>query len=179
MIRRYEDSRFPGHADFAQHDRTAEAADQIHLEKKQLKALATAVSAAVLAVLIVTPAGADPIADREANMKERQQQLRVLGPIAQGKAPFDAAQVQAGLARLHELAQATVDVAALWPEGAVAEKSSPKIWEDLAGFTAANEKFAADTAAAVAAAPADLAAFQAAFGAVANNCGSCHEAYRL
>ena len=36
-----------------------------------------------------------------------------------------------------------------------------------------------NTAAAVEAAPQDLAAYQAVFGAVASNCGSCHEAYRM
>ena len=72
-------------------------------------------------------------------------------------------------------------MAALWPEGSNTgdTESSPKVWEDMAGFQAANDKFAADTAAAVAAAPQDLAAFQAVFGPVASNCGSCHEAYRM
>ena len=39
---------------------------------------------------------------------------------------------------------------------------SPEIWEDMAGFQAAIDKFKADTAAAVAAAPADLEALEGA-----------------
>ncbi len=144
-----------------------------------MKVFALAASAAILAAAFVTPAGADPIADREANMKARQQQMMVLGPIAQGKTPFDAAQVHTALEQLHTLAQTASDnVATLWPEGSLGGKSSPKIWQDWQGFAAANAKFAADTAAAAAAQPADLAAFQAVFGPVAGNCNSCHRAYR-
>ena len=40
---------------------------------------------------------ADPIDDRQALMKERGQILRTLGPIAQGRADFDAATVMAAL----------------------------------------------------------------------------------
>jgi cytochrome c556 len=142
-----------------------------------MKVLAIAAIAAMLATSLVTPAGADPIADREANMKARAQQLQVLGPIVQGNSPFDAAQVQAALEQLHALAEAT-DVDVFWPEGSQGGKSAPAIWSDRAGFIAANEKFTADTAAAVDAKPADLAALQAVFGPVAGNCGSCHRDYR-
>ena len=136
--------------------------------------------AASAALLTVASANADPIEDRKNIMKERGAQMRVLGPIAQGQQPFDAAAVLQALETLNANAAAT-DIDALWPAGTETgdTKSAPKIWEDMAGFKAAHEKYAADVAAALAANPQDLAAFQAAFGPVAANCGSCHQAYRL
>ncbi|HWK15018.1 MAG TPA: cytochrome c [Rhizobiaceae bacterium] len=132
------------------------------------------------ALLITSAASADPIADRKSLMKERGAQMRVLGPIAQGKAPFDAAAVLDALEKLNANAQAT-DIEALWPAGSETgdTKSGPAIWSDREGFAAAETKLEDDLAAAVAAKPADLAAFQAVFGPVAADCGACHEKYRL
>lgn len=142
-----------------------------------MRLLALAASAAMLAA---TAASADPIADRQANMKERSAQMRVLAPIAQGKNPFDAAAVMAALEALNANAMAA-DVEALWPAGSETgdTDSSPKIWEDKPAFKAAMDKYKADVAAAVAAKPQDLQALQAVFGPVAANCGSCHNAFRL
>ncbi len=144
-----------------------------------MRILAIAATAAVLATSLTAVAVADPIADRKQNMRDRGAQMRVLGPIAQGQQPFDAAAVHAALDALNAAAQAT-DVPALWPAGSDTgdTKSSPKIWQDMAGFTAAMDKFKADAAAA-AAKPADVDAFRAVFGPVAANCGSCHQAWRL
>jgi len=132
------------------------------------------------ALMATSAASADPITDRKALMKERGAQMRVLGPIAQGKAPFDAAAVLDALEKLNANAQAT-DVSALWPAGSESgdTKSSPAIWSDMEGFKAVETKLEDDLAAAVAAKPADLAAFQAVFGPVAANCGTCHQKYRL
>lgn len=139
-----------------------------------------AIVASVAMIAVATTASADPIAERKAIMKDRAAELRVLGPIAQGKAPFDAAIVLGELEKMNANAAKT-DVDALWPAGSDAgdTKSSPKIWEDMAGFKAAMDKFKDDVAAAADAKPQDLATFQSVFGAVAANCGSCHQKYRL
>jgi len=123
---------------------------------------------------------ADPIEEREALMKSNGKAMGMLAPIVKGEKDFDAAVVMEALNKLAEDAQ-KMDVATLWPEGSNTgdSESSAKIWEDMAGFQAAIDKFQADTAAAVAAAPADLEALKVQFGAVASNCGSCHETYRL
>lgn len=136
-------------------------------------------SAAALA-LFVSGASADPISERKELMKERGPLMRVLGPIAQGQQPFDAAAVMDALEKLNANAEA-VDVAALWPEGSETgdTKSSPKIWEDMVGYQAETDKYTAATQAAVAANPQDLASFQAAFGPVAASCGACHEDFRM
>lgn len=136
---------------------------------------------AISAIALVSGAAlADPIADRKALMKERGGLVGQLAPIAKGEKPFDAAAV---LAALQGLAAngAKFDVEALFPAGSETgdTKASPKIWEDMAGFKAAEAKFEADVAAAIAAAPQDLDAFKAQFGAVASNCGACHQTYRL
>lgn len=134
------------------------------------------------AALSVTVAGAaaDPLEQRKANMKERGEIMRILGPIAQGKADFDAATVNDALAKLATNAEAGADTDALWPQGSDTgdTKASSAIWANFDDYKARNQKYGEVVAAAVAAAPQDLAAFQAAFGPVGASCGGCHENYR-
>lgn len=139
----------------------------------------------VLAVSMLAFAGsaamADPIAQRQAIMKANGKALKSIAAIAKGEKPFDAEFVLAALKTLNEEAQ-KIDVAALFPQGSETggdTTASPKIWEDMPGFQKAVDKFKADTAAAVAAAPADVDAFKAQFGKVSQNCGSCHESFRI
>lgn len=139
---------------------------------------------ACLAALSFSVSGvaADPIADRQALMKERGDLMRVLVPIMREQQPFDAATVLDTLEKMNANAQAATDVDALWPEGSETggdTESAPSIWEDREGFVAATNKYAADAQAAAEAAPQDLDAFRGAFAPVAANCGTCHEAYRL
>ncbi len=133
-----------------------------------------------LAALSASASLADPIADRQAIMKATGKAIGSIVPIAKGEAPFDAAAVAAAFATINENVQ-KIDVAAMFPAGSDTgdTTASPKIWEDMAGFQAAVDKYKADVAAAAAANPADLAAFQAQFGAVTKNCGACHEVYRI
>jgi len=132
------------------------------------------------ALVLATAAHADPIADRKQNMRDRAAQLRVLGPVAQGNQPFDAAAVLAALEQLNADANAT-DVAALWPAGSDSgdTKSSPKIWEDMAGFTEIMDRFKAAATAAAEARPQSVEAFRDVFQPIAATCGACHQAYRL
>lgn len=137
----------------------------------------------VLAISVLACVGAaahaDPMKDREALMKSFGKSMGQLAPIAKGEKPFDATEAQAALATLHAETM-KLDVAALFPEGSAGDsEASPKIWQNFADFTAKADKLKADAAAADAAKPGDLKAFQAAFGQVAQNCGGCHEMYRL
>lgn len=136
--------------------------------------------AAAALSLMVAGAAANPVEQRQENMKERRNMLRILGPIAQGKADFDAGVVAEALQKLDANAKAAADVEALWPQGSDSgdTEATPAIWANFDAFKAQNEKYAAAVAAAVAAAPQDLAAFQAAFGPVGAGCGSCHETFR-
>ncbi len=130
--------------------------------------------------LVSGAAFADPIADRKALMKERGGLVGQLAPIAKGEKPFDAAAVLAALQGLAANGE-KFDADALFPVGSETgdTKASPKIWEDMAGFKATEEKFEADVAAAIAAPAQDLDTFKAQFGAIASNCGACHQTYRL
>jgi cytochrome c556 len=130
--------------------------------------------------LAASAAFADPILDRQGLMKERGKIVGGLSKIAKGEADFDAAAVLTALQALQVNAE-KVDVDALFPAGSDSgdTTASPKIWEDMAGFKAANEKYVADVKAAVAAAPADVDALKAQIGTLGSDCGTCHQTYRV
>lgn len=142
-----------------------------------MKKLLLAIS---LFALTASAAAADPIADRKALMKANGKAVGQLAAIAKGEAPFDAAAVLAALTTLNEDAQ-KLDVATLFPAGSDKgdTTASPKIWEDMAGFQAKVDKFKTDTAAALAAPPADVDGVKATLGVLGQNCGGCHEAFRV
>jgi cytochrome c556 len=132
-----------------------------------------------LAVLSAS-ANADPLADRQALMKDQGKTVGTILPIIKGEKPFDADAVKTALKHLNEDAQ-KIDVATLFPAGSDTGKTtvSPKIWTDPAGFAAAVAKYKTDAAAAAAAEPKDLDSFKVAFKQVTDNCGTCHEAWRV
>ena len=131
--------------------------------------------------LATSAALAGPIEERQALMKANGKALGSIAPIVKGEKDFDAALVMDALTRLAEDAQ-KMDPAVLWPVGSETggdTTSAPAIWEEPAAFQAAIDKFQADTAAAVQAAPADVEALKVQFGAIASNCGGCHEKFRI
>ena len=133
-----------------------------------------------LLALTASAASADPIADRQALMKANGKAAGQLGAIAKGEAPFDAAAVLAALTTINDDAQ-KLDVATLFPAGSDKgdTTASPKIWEDMAGFQAKVDKFKTDAAAALAAPPADVDGVKATLGVLGQNCGGCHETFRI
>ncbi|MBZ9720289.1 cytochrome c [Mesorhizobium sp. BR1-1-3] len=143
-----------------------------------MRKLVIAISVLALAA---SAAFADPILDRQALMKERGKIVGGLSKVVKGEEPFDAAAVLTALQALHANAE-KVDVDALFPAGSDTggdTTASPKIWEDMAGFKATNAKYVADVKAAAAAAPADVDALKAQFGAIGSDCGTCHQTYRV
>lgn len=137
----------------------------------------------IFAISAIAVAGstayADPVEDREALMKANGAAAGTLAPFARGSAPYDAAAVLAALTRLRDDAQ-RMEPSVVWPEGSgEGTRSSPKIWEDPAGFQAEIDKFRRVTAEAVDAAPQDAAALGTHFAAIGESCSTCHEAYRL
>lgn len=123
---------------------------------------------------------ADPILDRQALMKERGKIVGGLSKVAKGEEPFDAAAVLTQLQALQANAE-KFDVDALFPKGSDTGDTTagPKIWEDTAGFKAAEDKYLADVKAAVAGAPADADALKAQVGTLGSDCGACHQGYRV
>jgi cytochrome c556 len=119
---------------------------------------------------------------REAHMKIYGAQLGILGPMAQGAAPYDAAAAQAAADAI--LANATSeDWLVMWPEGSAQgevpdSRALPLIWEQAEDFEAKHQALVEAATALQAAAGTDLGSLQAALGGVGQSCGSCHETYR-
>ena len=102
-----------------------------------------------------------------------------VGAMLKGEAPFDAAIV---MASLQTFADAASKVGALFPEGTETGHDTlakSTIWSDRAGFDANLKAWSDAVDAAIAAAPQDLDALNAAAGPVFKECKSCHEGYRL
>lgn len=141
--------------------------------QKLLLALATL-------ALSASAASADPIADREAIMKERGGLVGGLTRIVKGEVDFDAASVLATLKKLQANAHG-YDVDALFPAGSDVGKTSasPKIWQDMAGFKAEVAKFNEIVDKEVAAPPQDVAGLRATVAAIGAECSSCHQSWRI
>ncbi|MEN9755109.1 MAG: hypothetical protein RLZ07_1491 [Pseudomonadota bacterium] len=131
------------------------------------------------ALLLATAAlAASPIAERQAIMKSFGGATKPLAAMMKGEKPFSLDEVKKSLA---VYAEGNAKFVTLFPAGSdKGEKTeaSPKIWNDAAGFKAANEKFKTEIAAAEASIK-DEASFKATIPALLKNCGACHESYRL
>ena len=136
-------------------------------------------AALVAAFCSSTVMAAEPQEVRQQEMKAGGEAFGAMAAIAKGQKPYDAAVVKASLEKLAEVSK---DFHNLFPKGSETgyeSEASIKIWEDSAGFKAANDKFAADVASVLAALPADQAGVTAAVGTIGANCGACHQTYRV
>jgi cytochrome c556 len=105
----------------------------------------------------------------------------VLSPMVKGEKPYDQAAVDAALAQLEDTAK---KLPTMFPESIKGLKvegdysSSPKIWEDKAGFAAKIDSFAKVVTEAKAKIK-DLDSLKANVPAIGKECGGCHETFRL
>ena len=105
----------------------------------------------------------------------------VLGPMFKGEKPYDQAAVDTALTQLADTAK---KLPTMFPESIKGLKvegdyhSSPKIWEDKAGFAAKIDSFAKVVTEAKAKIK-DLDSLKANVGGIGKECGSCHETFRL
>ena len=105
----------------------------------------------------------------------------LLGPMFKGEKPYDQATVDEALKTLDDTAK---KLPTMFPDsikGLKAEgdySSSPKIWEDKAGFTASIATFAKAVTDAKASIK-DLDTLKAAFPGIGKSCGGCHETFRV
>jgi len=144
-----------------------------------------AVFAVVAIALGVTAAIAqqDPIAARKALMKANVDQAKIAVAMTKGEAPFDLEKAHKVFATFED---AAAKAPALFPENSIDQataddpySASPDIWQNLEDFKARFAKFGADAKAADASVK-DLGSFKAAFANIGkNDCGGCHEKYRL
>jgi cytochrome c556 len=145
--------------------------------------LSKLVPAAVVAALLgagvatfVVAADTDPVKARHDAMEQVGSNMKTLGGMARGQAPFDAAVVATSAktikARLDE-------AAALFPPGSDQgeTKARPEIWSDRATF----DKIMMDAQAAAAALAEvkEETAFRPAMGALGQNCKGCHDKFRM
>ena len=136
-----------------------------------------AVSAIAIGITAVA-AQSDPIAARKALMKANGDQAKIGAAMVKGEAPFDLTKAKAIFVTFVDAAG---KMPALFPENSKTggeTTAAAKIWEDMADFKARFEKLGTDSKAAEAKVT-DLASFKDSFGAVAKNCGGCHELYRI
>jgi len=146
--------------------------------------LRTALIGSAIAVASVTlplAGGHSPVEQREAAMKEVGKSTKLLGEMVKGETAFDDAAANEALATM---AAAVTDFGTYFPEGTALageneNAAGEAIWTDRDGFDAAVTEFRQDIAAAVEAAPQSKDALATSFGAVAQNCKSCHEDYRV
>jgi cytochrome c556 len=138
--------------------------------------------AAVAALAAPAFAQEDPIAARQALMRNNSAAAGVANAIMNDEIEYSPAVGRAAIAAWSATAHT---ITAFFPEGSADETRSralPKIWEDLPAFLEAVEAFQTDVAAAVEASgregPPDKETFVAAAQPVLENCGACHEAWR-
>ena len=124
----------------------------------------------------------DIVKERQVVMKANGRALgATLSAMAKGDKPYDQAQVDAALTVLDDTAK---KLPALFPESTKGMKAegdystSPKLWEDKAGFDAKVAGFTKVVTEAKAKIK-DLDSLKANVGGIGKECGSCHEAFRL
>lgn len=137
------------------------------------------VVAGVVLGVSVAIAQQDPIAARKALMKENGEQAKVGAAMAKGQAPFDLNAARKIFAAFED---AATKEPALFPEDSKTggdTAARPEIWENMDDFKARFAKLGADAKDA-AAKVTDLDSFKAAFNNIGrNDCGGCHEKYRV
>ncbi len=135
--------------------------------------------------LSVAVAQQDPIKARKDLMKANGEAAKTAAAMMKGEKPFDLAEAHKVFAAFEN---AAAKMPSLYPDSSKSEAGSPaaddfspspKVWEDMADFKARFTKFGEDAKAASASVK-DLDSFKAAIGTIGkNDCGSCHQTYRL
>ena len=114
-------------------------------------------------------------------MKGNGKNAGALSAMVKGEKPYDQAVVDAALTQLDETAKKLPtmfpeSVKGLKPDGDYS--TSPKIWEDKAGFDAHIATFAKAVTEAKATVK-NLDTLKVALPVIGKSCGGCHETYRL
>lgn len=126
-------------------------------------------------------AQANVAAQTQTTMKNNAKALGGMIAMVKGEKPYDQATVDASFAVLDETAK---KLPTMFPDSIKGVKvegdysSSPKVWEDKAGFTAKIQSFAKVVAEAKSKIK-DLDSLKANAPAIGKECGGCHETFRL
>jgi len=117
----------------------------------------------------------------QTTMKATGRAMGSLAPMVKGEKPYDQAVVDTALTQLNDTAK---KLPTMFPESIKGLKiegdysSSPKVWEDKAGFAAKIESFA-KVATEAKAKIKDLDSLKATVPAIGKECSGCHETFRL
>jgi cytochrome c556 len=123
----------------------------------------------------------DAVKHAQSFMKGNGKNAGALAAMVKGEKPYDQAAVDAALAQFEDTAK---NLPTLFPDsikGLKAEgdySSSPKIWEDKAGFSehiASFGKAVADAKGKIT----DLDTLKATLPVIGKQCGGCHETFRV
>jgi cytochrome c556 len=140
----------------------------------------------VVAGILVLSVGAVVASQEVANqtqttMKATGRAMGGLAAMIKGEKPYDQATVNTSLTQLEETAK---KLPTMFPDSIKGVKiegdyhSSPKIWEDKAGFAAKIDSFA-KVAAEAKGKIKDLDSLKATVSVIGKECSGCHETYRL
>ena len=140
----------------------------------------------VVAGILMLSVGAVVASQEVANqtqttMKATGRAMGGLAPMVKGEKPYDQAVVNTSLTQLEETAK---KLPTMFPDSIKGVKiegdyhSSPKVWEDKAGFAAKIESYAKAVTEAKAKIK-DLDSLKATMPAIGKECSGCHETYRL
>ncbi len=143
------------------------------------KFLVAGLAAALAMAGVATAQGADPIATRQALMKQNGKDTKALAAYLKGETPYDAAKATALFTDMHDVASKFGNYFPPTSKSGGKTEAAPAIWDKPGEFKAALAKFQKNTQAAADAKPATLDAFKVQFGAVTSNCKSCHEAFKV
>jgi cytochrome c556 len=123
----------------------------------------------------------DVLKQAQTYMKGNGKNAAALAAMVKGEKPYDQAAVDMAFAQFEDTAKA---LPTLFPEsvkGLTAEgdyNTSPKIWEDKAGFSEHIASFGKTVSEAKVQIK-DLDSLKAAFPGVGKQCGGCHETFRI
>lgn len=141
--------------------------------------LATLLAPLVFVPSIVAVAQEPPQGQRQALMKANGDASKILGAMAKGEQPFDAAVADREFdGMLRDIRQFVT----LFPDGTETghkTRARPEIWSDRATFDARAEDMVTAVTAARETTAQGLDAFRPAFARVGQSCGGCHESFRM
>jgi cytochrome c556 len=135
---------------------------------------AVVISIATTAVI----AQSDPIAVRQAMMKENDANARVAVQMMRGQIPFDAAKIEAAMAQWADTAKKFPD---LFPDNSKTggeTRAAPKLWESKADFKDKADEFG-DSVSEYRGKIKDVEALKTAINSIGQSCDNCHQLYRM
>lgn len=121
----------------------------------------------------------DVIKYRKAVMSVQSWNMRPMAMMVKGQQPYDGALFAWYAGVIQQTAHMLPDAFAAGSDKGADTKAKSEIWSDAGKFKQRLDGFQADTAKLVAAARSNnLEAVKGPFGAVAKNCGGCHNDFR-